>query len=394
MNMTKPTFRPSKTITATIFFALAFILLFSPPTSARAAENTDPPYQSAPLCLPERYASDPQDCLVAGPAERITNLAAEGILLPEPPLLFYPVPYEYSQVPYQYIKVTTEDTISVYNNLDTAISDQPSRFMPDGFRYFSYRQRAEPEQGIYYLTKTNEWVWGGDVSRVSAPNYQGMLFSQTPRQDFAFVIDTTVESFRQPGYNQPLSGVEHHRFDVLYVYDRITVDDAEWYRVGVEEWLPKRVLAVVNINPIAPEGVDNGRWIEVDLYNQVLMVYENHQLRLATLVSTGVEPFFTKPGLFKIYNRLESEDMTTSDPSDFYYLEDVPFTQYFDEARALHGIYWHPWLGYQNSHGCVNLSIADAHWIYEWAGLDDWVYVWDPSGATPTDDSFYTAGGP
>jgi lipoprotein-anchoring transpeptidase ErfK/SrfK len=107
-----------------------------------------------------------------------------------------------------------------------------------------------------------------------------------------------------------------------------------------------------------------------------------------------VAPFYTQPGLFQIYERHESEDMTTSDPSDFYYLEDVPWTQYFDQARALHGIYWHPWLGYNNSHGCVNLSIADARWIWEWSHMDDYVYVWDPSGETPTDPSLYTGGGP
>jgi hypothetical protein len=40
------------------------------------------------------------------------------------------------------------------------------------------------------------------------------------------------------------------------------------------------------------------------------------------------------------------------------------------------------------------MSIADARWLWEWADNGDYVYVWDPSGETPTDPSFYTGGGP
>jgi hypothetical protein len=46
---------------------------------------------------------------------------------------------------------------------------------------------------------------------------------------------------------------------------------------------------------------------------------------------------------------------------------------YFDEDIALHGTYWHDGFGYRHSHGCVNLSITDAHWLYNWtAQQDDW----------------------
>jgi lipoprotein-anchoring transpeptidase ErfK/SrfK len=66
---------------------------------------------------------------------------------------------------------------------------------------------------------------------------------------------------------------------------------------------------------------------------------------------------------------------------------------YFDEARALHGAYWRAKMGYPQSHGCVNLAVGDARWVYEWAQDSDWVYVWDPSGETPTDPSVYGSGG-
>jgi len=39
---------------------------------------------------------------------------------------------------------------------------------------------------------------------------------------------------------------------------------------------------------------------------------------------------------------------------------------YFDNDISLHGTYWHDGFGYRHSHGCVNLSISDAHYLFNW----------------------------
>jgi lipoprotein-anchoring transpeptidase ErfK/SrfK len=83
----------------------------------------------------------------------------------------------------------------------------------------------------------------------------------------------------------------------------------------------------------------------------------------------------------------------TADRSDYYYLEDVPWTMYFDQQRAMHGTYWHDDFGTPQSRGCVNLSPGDAHWVFEWAEEGDWVHVYDPSGETPVDPDQYHSGG-
>ena len=151
-------------------------------------------------------------------------------------------------------------------------------------------------------------------------------------------------------------------------------------------------MAVVTPNTAPPEGVTGNRWIEVNLEEQSLAVYENNRLVFATMIATGMKPFWTRPGVFQIFQKKEAETMRNNDPSDFYYLEDVPYTMYFDGARALHGAYWRTYFGFPQSHGCVNLSVGDAHWLFDWAREGDWVYVHDPSGLTPTDPALYTGG--
>jgi hypothetical protein len=38
--------------------------------------------------------------------------------------------------------------------------------------------------------------------------------------------------------------------------------------------------------------------------------------------------------------------------------------QYFAAGFALHTAYWHDVFGIARSHGCVNLSPIDAHWLF------------------------------
>jgi lipoprotein-anchoring transpeptidase ErfK/SrfK len=52
---------------------------------------------------------------------------------------------------------------------------------------------------------------------------------------------------------------------------------------------------------------------------------------------------------------------------------------YFDSAISLHGTYWHDGFGYRHSHGCVNMSITDAGWVFDWTNnfyANAYVYVW------------------
>ncbi len=47
-------------------------------------------------------------------------------------------------------------------------------------------------------------------------------------------------------------------------------------------------------------------------------------------------------------------------------------------GEALHGVYWHDNFGYYWSHGCVNLTVSDAKWLWDnWVRMNTRVYVYD-----------------
>lgn len=107
----------------------------------------------------------------------------------------------------------------------------------------------------------------------------------------------------------------------------------------------------------------------MNLAEQTLAVYEGDRMVFATLVSTGLPWWQTPEGLFRIWAKVRIGNMsrTTADAGSSYFLQDVPWTMYFEGPYALHTAYWHDGFGYPRSRGCVNLSPRDAHWLFEWA---------------------------
>jgi lipoprotein-anchoring transpeptidase ErfK/SrfK len=258
-----------------------------------------------------------------------------------------------------------------------------------GFVYISYT--GQDDTGHFFLSQSGYWI-RGDGNRIhEISSFQGLLFHETPRVAFGWTFEQ-IPIKSAPGYGTADTGKQLRPWTIVQVYHTEIVKDTAWNMIGPDQWVEGRKIAVVTPNTTPPEGVDSNRWIEVNLEEQTIAVYENYELVFATMVATGSEPFWTRPGTFQIFEKKEAETMRNNDPTDFYYLENVPFTMYFDGARALHGAYWRTRFGYPQSHGCVNLSVGDARWLFEWANIGDWVYIHDPSGKTPTDPARYQGG--
>ncbi len=127
---------------------------------------------------------------------------------------------------------------------------------------------------------------------------------------------------------------------------------------------------------IVYSGTGEGeRWIDVNLSTQMLTAYEGSRAVMSTYISSGAWPYLTVTGQFEVYIRYQSQDMNGYRLGYDYYLEDVPYVMYFYEDFALHGTYWHNNFGNPMSHGCVNLTIADAQWLFNWSGYGTMVNI-------------------
>lgn len=115
---------------------------------------------------------------------------------------------------------------------------------------------------------------------------------------------------------------------------------------------------------------DEERWIRVDLGEQVVVAYERDRPVRAFMVSTGLPDTPTVIGEFRIRTKVRSQTMSggSEELGTYYSLPNVQWVQYFFGDYGFHGSYWHNNFGQPMSHGCVNMTNADARWLFEWAG--------------------------
>lgn len=132
-------------------------------------------------------------------------------------------------------------------------------------------------------------------------------------------------------------------------------------------------LSPDEIAPISPELPKEAKRIEVRLGEQVVIAYENDQAVFVSRVATGAEwkhgVFYTPLGRHYIHHKRPSRHMTSGSPENpvGYDLPGVPWVSYInDKGISFHGTYWHNDFGHPRSHGCINLPIDAAQWIYRW----------------------------
>jgi lipoprotein-anchoring transpeptidase ErfK/SrfK len=124
--------------------------------------------------------------------------------------------------------------------------------------------------------------------------------------------------------------------------------------------------------PSVPAPVARGgKYIIVDIGDQWLYAYEGDSIVYDAPVSTGRDGFNTPIGTFAIYAKLRSQTMEGTLGGEHYRVPNVPNVMYVVGGVAIHGTYWHNRFGTgaRLSHGCINVGLKQAAWLYAWAPM-------------------------
>lgn len=124
------------------------------------------------------------------------------------------------------------------------------------------------------------------------------------------------------------------------------------------------------LNPDAAPA-EGYRWIEINLSDQTLTAWQGDSPVLYTSISSGTSATPTVTGRYSIGTKYTSQRM--SGPG--YDLPGVPWVMYFFSGYAIHGTYWHDNFGTPMSHGCINMQVDEAEFLYSWADAGTEVYV-------------------
>ena len=201
----------------------------------------------------------------------------------------------------------------------------------------------------------------GKLAQITVPYTKGWKDSFTRQKSFIplfYGSNHWVTAHTQDDDGNSFYKIEEDRWREIYYVQ------AEFLHIFSDEELKTTSLA------IPPED----KRIEVHLNDQTVIAYENDQPVFHSPMSSGLmggnKDYSTPPGNYEITFKRPSRHMTHSDriggaDPDLY---GVPWDCFFTNTGiAFHGTYWHNEFNYPHSHGCINLPIEAAKWIYLWS---------------------------
>jgi len=182
---------------------------------------------------------------------------------------------------------------------------------------------------------------------------------------------------------------------VHWILDAIADKDRQqWYRVRDDKLKLEYYVSAEHMRPIAPEDLApvsphvpaGEKRLEVRLGEQVVVAYESSQAVFMARVASGgrfIDGDYTTPvGRYMTNRKRPSRHMASEDlaaPSA-YDLPGVPWVSYLTlSGISFHGTFWHNDFGKPRSHGCINLTVEAARWVYLWSqpqvpGLEQYTY--------------------
>ncbi len=273
-----------------------------------------------------------------------------------------------------------EDFSHVYP--EPSAASQPLYNVGEGFFYVTLAGQKTNELGeVWYQINPGQYVRQENIKAVQISDFAGIALQTQPDRPFGWIL-ARVQPSSQPGAEPNENFAKLERYTFFQVFDAVEAADGWlWYNIGGEKWIRQTFVGLIDVDP-RPEGVGaNEFWTEVDLYEQTFAAYQGDQMVFATLISSGLNRWPTREGLFQVAERVIERKMSGAEGKvDYYFVEDVPHALYFDQLMgiALHGAYWHDRFGYKHSHGCVNMPPLSAEWTYDWssnAPNDLWVWV-------------------
>lgn len=264
---------------------------------------------------------------------------------------------------------------------EPSMSSPIVRNVGDGYLFSSIEDIANNnEEGrLWYKINYGEWVRQEDFTMATPSQFTGLEIRTQPERPFGWIIVDFAYS-TAPGAEPDPNAIKLPRYTPVQVYGA-QVDDEGWiwYDIGFGRWMRQTYMSLIDVSPRPEEVGPDEYWSEIDLYEQTFAAYEGDRMVYAGMISSGLNKWPTYEGLFQVWERNLTTDMIGAEGRvDYYVVEDVPHTMYFDFDIALHGAYWHDRFGYKHSHGCVNMPPRDAEWVYNWsenAPNDLWVWV-------------------
>ena len=277
--------------------------------------------------------------------------------------------------------ITTENAEAVAEKAN-ALLDTPIE-ISDGIDTFT-AERSDKVKWVEFLTKDDGSLDDPSIDAVKVADWVNALAAKTDvkpenRVDNVDSEGNVLTVAREGKKGLKTNNTEQITKDVVAAMTDGKAYEGLFHYDDVEPGSETKQVAEGTEN-LVYQAAEGEKWVDVNLTDNSVTAYVGGK------VAGG--PFYMVPGApetptivgtFHVYLKYDVQTMRGENADGTKYeTEGVPWVTYFSGGYAMHGAPWRSsfgWSGYGGSHGCVNMPVDAAKFIYDWTDMGDTVVV-------------------
>ena len=245
-------------------------------------------------------------------------------------------------------------------------------------------ERSDKVQWVEFLTKDDGSLDAPSISTVKVADWVNALAAKTDvkpenRVDNVDSQGNVLTVAREGKKGLKTNNTEQITKDVVAAMTDGKAYEGLFHYDDVEPGSETKQVAEGTEN-LVYQAAEGEKWVDINLTDASVTAY------IGGKVAGG--PFYMVPGApdtptvtgtFHVYLKYDVQTMRGENADGTKYeTEGVPWVTYFTGSYAMHGAPWRSsfgWSGYGGSHGCVNMPVDAAKFIYDWTDMGDTVVV-------------------
>lgn len=253
----------------------------------------------------------------------------------------------------------------------------------DGIDTFS-AERSDKVQWIEFLTKDDGSLDTPSISTVKVADWVNALAATTDvkpqnRVDNVDSSGNVLTVAREGKKGLKTNNTEQVTKDIIAAMTDGKAYEGLFHYDDVEPGSETKQVAEGTEN-LVYQAAEGEKWVDINLSDNSVTAYVGGKVAGGPYYMVpGAPDTPTVTGTFHVYLKYDVQTMRGENADGTKYeTEGVPWVTYFTGSYAMHGAPWRSsfgWSGYGGSHGCVNMPVDAAKFIYDWTDMGDTVVV-------------------
>ena len=277
--------------------------------------------------------------------------------------------------------VTTENAEAVAEKANALLETRIE--ISDGIDTFT-AERSDKVKWIEFLTKDDGSLDDPSISSVKVADWVNTLAATTDvkpenRVDNVDSKGNVLTVAREGKKGLKTNNTEQITKDVVAAMTDGKAYKGLFHYDDVEPGSETKQVAEGTEN-LVYQAAEGEKWVDINLSNATVTAYVGGKVAGGPFYMVpGAPDTPTVTGTFHVYLKYDVQTMRGRNADGTKYeTEGVPWVTYFTGSYAMHGAPWRSsfgWSGYGGSHGCVNMPVGAAKFIYDWTDMGDTVVV-------------------